>query len=176
MRKRWKFKKKAFKAKVSLKRDISDFDNYDNHYDNFFSPKTTKSNKIGRFKKDDFFNNDEPYKEEIFPKKKKGNFYSDASSSQFINPLKYLKRSFQKKQEEKFDYDSDDNSNSKSDFDEFEGFNNNSIKLIDQINYNNITENENFIKENNQRTRNSGAIKESTESLQEDKKLGIRQK
>ncbi len=33
----------------------------------------------------------------------------------------------------------------KSDFDEFEIFNNNSIKLIDQINYNNITENENFI-------------------------------
>ena len=183
-------KRRHLIARVSTKREINDldFNNYEDSYDNFFN-KPNKSNKIEKFQKDDFFKNETnsmvPFKEGIFPRKK-NNFYSDVSSSQFINPLKYLKRSFQKRQEEKFGCDdSDENSNSKSDFEELESFNNNSIKLIDQINDNDMAENENLrfdrniYKENqekNQRTRNSGDTKESTESHQEDKNISLRQK
>ena len=181
-------KKRHLKAKISTKKMANteyDEDNFEEIYPSY------KSNKIAPYKnkKDDFFKNEAndifQFDDDIFTKNKKDNFYSEASGSNFINPLKYLKRSFQKKQEEKFGYDSEENSN--SDQDELE--NNNSIKLIDHISCSDMIEDEKNIndkdinkgyKEINRRTRDSigkeGDTKESTESQQEDKNLSIRQR
>ena len=104
-------KRKHLRAKVSTKQTLDD--DYDYGYDNEYYPK-----RESYLKKDDFF--PKPKTNTITntnvtrKKEKRGNFYSDASSSGFINPFKYLKRSFQKKQEEKFGFDYDEDSNSKS--------------------------------------------------------------
>ncbi len=185
--KRENTKKRHLKAKITTKEVKTEYED-DDFYDDIYP--THKSNKIIPYKnkKNDYFKNETndiiPFDGDIFPKSKKDNFYSDAGSN-FINPLKYLKRSFQKKQEEKFGYDSDENSDSYED--ELE--NNNSIKLIGNINASDMVENENIkndkhinkeYKEINMRTRNSmekeGDTKESTESQQDDKNNSIRQK
>ena len=102
-------KRKHLRAKVSTKQILDDNEEYDDEY---------YPRREAYLKKDDFF--PKPKTNTITntngtrKKGKKGNFYSDASSSGFINPLKYLKRSFQKKQDEKFGFDYDEDSNSKS--------------------------------------------------------------
>ena len=181
-------KKKHLKAKISTKKMPNteyDEDNFEEIYPSY------ESKRIVPYKneKDDFFKNEKndifQFDDDIFTKDKKDNFYSESSGSNFINPLKYLKRSFQKKQEEKFGYDSEENSSSEKD--ELE--NNNSIKIIDHISGSDMIKDEknindkninNGYKEINRRTRNSigkeGDTKESTESQQEDKNLSIRQR
>ena len=102
-------KRKHLKAKVSTKQTLDDNEEYDDEY---------YPRREAYLKKDDFFpkpkTNTITNTNATRKKGKKGNFYSDASSSGFINPLKYLKKSFQKKQEEKFGFDYDEDSNSKS--------------------------------------------------------------
>ena len=186
-------KRKHLKAKISTKKlkDDYDYDNYDNNSEeNYKEINQPKSDKLVPYKKNEFFKNEihdiVPFNEEIYPKK--NNFYSDISSSNFLNPLKYLKRSFQRKQEEKFCNDSDENSNSHSqsnneeDIDDI--YNNNSIKLIDKISENDIEEDEKIIKnenkEKNNRKRDSLSkehdTKESTESQHEDKNINLKEK
>ena len=106
-------KRRFLRAKVSTKQTIDDDEEYGcSNYDDYYPKRNSY------LKKDDFFQ--KPKTNTITntnvtrKKEKKPNFYSDASSSGFINPLKYLKKSFQKKQEEKFGFDNDDDSNSKS--------------------------------------------------------------
>ena len=104
-------KRKHLRAKVSTKQILDDdeeygYDNYDEYY-----PKRERY-----LQKDDFFK--KPKTNTITntnvnqKKEKRDNFYSDTTSSGFINPLKYFKRSFQKKQEEKFGFDYEEDSNS----------------------------------------------------------------
>ena len=195
-------KRKYLKANVSATQLINCYkdDNDNNDIFNDFSPYKSKKiyslkdnfvvnelNKKIPFKKNEFLNNN-----------KKENFYSNMSSSNFINPLKYLKRSFQKKQEEKFGYNSDESnsSNSKS-YEEEKIINkNNLLKIISQPNFSkknikeiqndniktNVLEKDN--KQINQRIINlfekegkEGDTKESTESIHEDNKnVSIRQK
>ena len=183
-------KKKHLKAKISTKKMKStEYEDEDDNCERIYP--SNKSNKIVPYNKNknDFFKNEAndilQFDDDIFSKNKKDNFYSDACDSNFINPLKYLKRSFQKRQEEKFGYEYESNSNSCED--EFE--NNNSIKLIDNMNSSEAIEDVKSIndknidegyKEINRRTRNSigkeGDTKESTESQQEEKNVGIRQR
>jgi len=104
-------KRRHLRAKVSTKQTLDDDEEYG--YDDEYYPK-----RESHLKRDDFF--PKPKTNTITntnvtrKKQKRPNFYSDATSSGFINPLKYLKRSFQKKQEEKFGFDYDEDSNSKS--------------------------------------------------------------
>jgi len=104
-------KRRHLRAKVSTKQILDDDEEYG--YDDEYYPK-----RESHLKRDDFF--PKPKTNTITntnvtrKKQKRPNFYSDATSSGFINPLKYLKRSFQKKQEEKFGFDYDEDSNSKS--------------------------------------------------------------
>ena len=136
-------KRKYLKAKVSTKQTLDDDEEYDDEY---------YPRRESYLKKDDFF--PKPKTNTIAninvsrKKGKRGNFYSDAASSGFINPLKYLKRSFQKKQEEKFgfDYDEDSNSNSYEEENENEdnhfNFKNKNNSFQNKINnkYNNNTD------------------------------------
>ena len=187
-------KRKHLKAKVSTKiikyEDEDEYEYDKDNYDNFLKRKEKELSPSRRKNiKNEVSTQIVPLKNDEFSKlNKKSNFYSDFSDNDFINPFKYLKRSFQKKQEEKFANDSEENSNSKSDDEEKNKlfFNNNSIKLIEnekmKINdindkiKNNIKRNEN--KELNQRTRNTTEkdTKESFESQQEDKIVSKRQK
>ena len=104
-------KRRHLRAKVSTKQILDDDEEYG--YDDENYPK-----RESHLRRDDFF--PKPKTNTITntnvtrKKQKRPNFYSDATSSGFINPLKYLKRSFQKKQEEKFGFDYDEDSNSKS--------------------------------------------------------------
>jgi len=102
-------KRKHLRAKVSTKQTLDDDEEYDDDYyprresylknDDFYpKPKTNTITNTNVTRK----------------KGRRDNFYSDTTSSGFINPLKYLKRSFQRKQEEKFGFDYDEDSNSKS--------------------------------------------------------------
>ena len=120
-------------------------------------------------------------------KKEKNNYYSGFSSN-FINPLKYLKKSFQKKQEEKFGYDSDENSsNSKSYEEEIKTNNNKKINLRKEFFGKNCDNNTKKIinddmkneEKKNERTNSlekEGDTKESTQSQHEDRNISIRQK
>ena len=197
-------KRKHLKARVSTKKiEYEDDDEYEyekDNYDDFF---TKKEKELSPSRGEKYNKNETnkiiPFKNEKSSKlNKKSNFYSDFSSNNFINPFKYLKRSFQKKQEEKFGADSEENSKSEEEEEEEEEeekqgfFRNNPIKLIknekskkNEINdgehYNIKTNNiRNDNKELNQRTRNTtekeGDTKESFESQPEDKNNSIRRK
>ena len=102
-------KRKHLRAKVSTKKTIDDDEEYDDEYYQRREPYLEKDDFFPKPKTNTITNTNVTRK-----KGKRDNFYSDASSSGFINPLKYLKRSFQKKQEEKFGFDYDEDSNSKS--------------------------------------------------------------
>ena len=182
-------KRKHLRAKVSTKKSTED----DEFYDNEESYSHISTHKSKPLTKDDFYPK-EPKdiisykKDNKKSEKKKENFYSDFS----LNPLKYFKRSFQKKQEEKFGYDSDENSNSRS-FEDEEEIKKEEIKNMKKsISFNNRKEMENrYRKDGNKKINGDvkiekkfermsspekGDTKESTQSQQEDKNLSIRQK
>ena len=199
-------KRKYLKANVSAKKLVNedeDIDYNDNDKYKDFSPK--KENKLVSLK-NTFSSNDSnkivPLKKNEFHNVNKKDIFYSSMSSNFINPLKYLKRSFQKKQEEKFGYNSDESESSNSKSYEEENKNgivnninkNNILNILDQpkipkINKEikideDIKNNNNILEKNdkkiNQIIRNSlekeGDTKESTESQQEEKNISIRQK
>ena len=182
-------KRKHLKAKVSTKKTIEDYEFYDNE-ESYSHISTHKSKPLT---KDDFYPKKSKdiisyKKDNKKPEKKKENFYSDFS----LNPLKYFKRSFQKKQEEKFGYDSEEDSNSRS-FEDEEEIKKEEIKNMKKsISFNNRKEMENLYRKDGNKIINrdvktekkfermssleKGDTKESTQSQQEDKNLSIRQK
>ena len=145
-------KRKHLRAKISTKQTLDDDEEYDDEY---------YPRRESYLKKDDFF--PKPKTNTITntnvtrKKGKKGNFYSDASSSGFINPLKYLKRSFQKKQEEKFGFDYDEDSNSKT----YEEENENEDNHFNFKNKNNSFQNKINNKYNNNTDKNINDYKNS---------------
>ena len=178
-----KKKRKYLKAKVSTRQTL-DFDELEDEEDYYYPTQRSKP-----LRKEDFYpleeKNENSHKKEKKNEnmKRKDNFYSEFSSN-FINPLKYLKKSFQKKQEEKFEYYSDENSsNSRSYEEEIKTKDNNKRSIKKEIdNYNNYKKDENEtkdIKKENKRMQRTNSLentKESTQSQQDDKNISIRLK
>ena len=146
-------KRKHLRAKVSTKQTLDD-DEYD---DEFYPRREAYLNKDDFFPKPKTKTNTITNTNVTRKKGKRGNFYSDASSSGFINPLKYLKRSFQRKQDEKFGFDYDEDSNSKS----FEEDNENEDNHFNFKNKNNNFQNKYNNKHNNNTDNNINDYKNS---------------
>ena len=158
-------KKKYLKAKISTKKMINE---KEYKYENIiFDDNFNRKSKTITLKQDKFFNETNNILD--FQDGEKDFFKSD--SSNFINPLKYLKKSFQKKQEEKFEFDEDSFSNS---FDFEEG--NINDKYIKNKDKEKISDKKNNISNKIDCYEKEGETKENTESQKEGIKLGIRQK
>ena len=101
---------KYLKAKVSItKIEDSQDEDSDNSEDSNNNKKKKKNPRIIINKKN-----------KIKAKPKKDNFFSKNSSMSFINPFKYLKKSFQKRQDKKYRNDSDSDEEDEDEEEEFE--------------------------------------------------------